>query len=120
MKLMLQSFGHKYGLPEADVVFDVRCLDNPFWVSELKPMSGLDAPVREYIFSNQDSVDYARKIAELLKTQVRLAAKRGCEQLRIAVGCTGGRHRSVAVTEFLAQELHEHEIKVEHRDIGRG
>ncbi len=117
MKLRIQSFGHKYGLPEADVVFDVRCLDNPFWVSELKPLSGLDTAVKEYIFSNPESLEFAEKIAELLKLQISLAAKRGREELQIAVGCTGGRHRSVAVAEFLAQQLH---ADVEHRDIGRG
>lgn len=120
MKIFLQSFGRKYGVPEADIVLDVRCLDNPFWVSELKPLSGLDEPVKSYIFSNRESLDYARKLSELLKTQAYLAQKRGCETLCVAIGCTGGRHRSVAVTEFLSRELCEYEIQVEHRDIGRG
>lgn len=120
MKIFLQSFGRKYGVPEADIVLDVRCLDNPFWVSELKPLSGLDEPVKSYIFSNRESLDYARKAADLLKAQARLAQQRNCEVLHIAIGCTGGRHRSVAVTEFLARKLNEYEIEVEHRDIGRG
>ena len=120
MKIFLQSFGRKYGVPEADIVLDVRCLDNPFWVSELKPLSGLDEPVRTYIFSNRESLDYAHRAAELLKAQARLAQQRNFETLHVAVGCTGGRHRSVAMAEFLSRELHEYETHVEHRDIGRG
>ena len=120
MKIFLQSFGRKYGVPEADIVLDVRCLENPFWVSELKPLSGLDAPVRDYIFANQESLAYAQKAAELLKLQAHLAQKKEREKLLVAIGCTGGRHRSVALTEFLAHELCEYEIEVHHRDIGRG
>lgn len=102
------------------MIFDARCLENPFWVEELKPLSGLDAPVREYIFSNPDSLRYAQALAEVLKLQIQLAEKRACERLVVAVGCTGGRHRSVAITEFLAQALSEYSVEIDHRDIKRG
>lgn len=120
MKIVLTSFGNKYGMPQADIVLDVRCLENPFWVPTLKDKSGLDAAVREYIFSNPQSMDYLNKLTQLLKAQTALAEGRGCERLHIAVGCTGGRHRSVAVTEFLAAALSYFEIEVIHRDIGKG
>lgn len=120
MKIIIESFGRKYGVPEADMILDMRCLENPFWVNGLRELSGLDAPVKEYIFSNQESAAYVRRLAELLAMQTELAKERGCEMLHIAVGCTGGRHRSVAVAEYLADELSEYEIEVIHRDIGKG
>lgn len=120
MRLVLESFGRKYGVPQADIVLDVRCLENPFWVSELREMSGLDAPVREYIFSNPESMEYVQRLAELLKLQAKLAKGRDCPMLHIAVGCTGGRHRSVAVCEYLAQALGEFAPEVHHKDIGKG
>lgn len=119
LKIKITSFGRKYGVPEADVVIDVRCLENPFWVQELKPLSGLDAPVREYIFSNPQSVEFAQKLLDLLQMQALLAQGRKCEALSVAVGCTGGRHRSVAVAEFLAQNLRRFPVEVCHRDIGK-
>ena len=118
----LQSFGRKYGIPEADSVFDVRCLDNPFWVPELKNMNGLDAPVRDYIFRDESSRRFAERLLELLKLQALLAEKHGCRELSVAVGCTGGRHRSVAVAEYLARELAAcgTAAAVTHRDIEKG
>lgn len=120
MKIVLTSFGKKYGTPQADIVLDVRCLENPFWVPALKERSGLDAAVREYIFSNPQSMDYLNKLSQFLKLHTALAAGRACEKMQIAIGCTGGRHRSVAVAEFLAAELSDFEIEVVHRDIGKG
>lgn len=120
MKIILTSFGRKYGQIEADIVLDVRCLENPFWVSELKEKSGLDAEVRDYIFNNPKSAEYLRTLLQLMRLQAQLACERSCQELRIAVGCTGGRHRSVAVAEFLTKELSEHEVEVIHRDIGKG
>ena len=120
MKIRIESFGRKYGTPQADIVIDVRCLENPFWVEELRHMSGLDAPVKEYIFSNAQSVDYVQKLTQLLLAQALLAQGRQCRELHIAVGCTGGRHRSVAVAEYLAQNLGDYEIEVCHTDIGKG
>lgn len=119
--VLLQSFGRKYGIPSADAVFDVRCLENPYWEPSLREKSGLDREVHDYIFENESSLAFARTLADLLCRQATLAQARGCETLQIAVGCTGGRHRSVAVAAFLAQELEESGIRaiVSHRDIGR-
>ena len=80
----------------------------------------MDAEVRDYIFQNPTSAEYLQKLSELLKMQIAMAQNRACEGLHIAVGCTGGRHRSVAVAEFLAKELEDHEILMIHRDIKRG
>lgn len=122
MKIELQSFGRKYGLPEADMIFDVRCMENPYWVPELRAMSGLDRPVRDYIFQNEKSTALVCTLVQLLMQQTAMEEARGSDVLRVAIGCTGGRHRSVAVTEHLAQELARagHEVLVKHRDIARG
>lgn len=120
--IRLQSFGRKYGVPEAELVLDVRCLDNPFWVPELKSMSGLDAPVRDYVFRAEESRRFAALLLELLKLQAELSEKHGRRELFVAVGCTGGRHRSVAVAEYLAEELAADGavVTVTHRDIEKG
>lgn len=120
MTLHLMSFGYKHGLPAAfDVVLDMRCMENPFWVPELRELSGLDAPVRDYIFENPDSVAYVRSLENMLRLQVLLGQARGRTELLVAVGCTGGRHRSVAVTEHLAAAFRAAGISVEvlHRDL---
>ena len=120
MKITLISFGRKYGVPEADIVLDMRCLENPFWVAELKEKSGLEPEVQNYIFSNPESKEYLQNLFALLRLQIKLSLDRSRKNLTVAVGCTGGRHRSVAVAEFLAKELQDHEISLIHRDIGRG
>lgn len=120
MKLELFSFGRKYGLPEADLILDVRCLENPFWVPELREKNGLDREVQAYILEH--SKEYLGKLTELLTLHARLAEGRNCERLRIAVGCTGGRHRSVCVAELLEEHFRKqgYEIRLTHRDIHRG
>ena len=120
MKLEVFSFGRKYGVPEADLIWDVRCLENPFWVPELRGKSGLDEAVREYILGR--SADYLGKLKELLQLHLKLAEARNCENLRLAIGCTGGRHRSVCVSELLAEYFREQgsEVELSHRDIDRG
>ena len=122
MRIDITSFGHKYGEIAADIVLDVRCLENPFWVPALRELSGLDAPVREYILQNRDCAAYLQTLLSLMTMQAELAEKRGCERLRIAVGCTGGRHRSVTAAVLLAQRLTEegHAVSLYHRDIERG
>ena len=122
MKVELISFGHKYGVPEADIVLDMRCLENPFWVSELKSLSGLDQPVQEYILSFPSCKVYIEALLELICLQVSMEEKRGGRLLKIAIGCTGGRHRSVAVTQLLAQRLNKegHTAIALHRDIEKG
>lgn len=118
MKIEIISFGHKYGPVQAELVFDVRCLANPYWVEALRPLCGLDAPVRDYIFSDPDSADYLWLMGELVRLQVRLSEAKGCQSLRIAVGCTGGHHRSVAAAAWLAKLL-EGQCTLTHRDLAR-
>lgn len=120
MKLEISSFGRKYGQPEADMILDVRCLENPFWVPELREHNGLESVVQEYILAR--SGDYLDKLKEFLSLQLQLARKRDCEALRIAVGCTGGRHRSVCVAKLLADYFEDrgYEVVLSHRDIHRG
>ena len=123
MVVNIQSFGFKYGLPmDADLVFDVRFLPNPYYMAELRPKSGLMPEVRDFIFSYQQTQDYMQKLEDLLAFSLPMYFEEGKTALVIAVGCTGGRHRSVAV----AKELGEYVAKrgyptvVNHRDIGRG
>ena len=122
MRIEITTFGHKYGEIAADIVLDMRCLGNPYWVPALRELSGLDASVREYILQDKDSAAYLRTMLLLMEMQAKLAARRGCECLRIAVGCTGGRHRSVTAAVLLAQRLGEqgHTVHLTHRDIERG
>lgn len=122
MNVTILSFGHKYGMPEADVVFDARCLENPYWVPELRPLSGLDAPVCEFVFAHPESRELLERAAAFLRCQLRLSERQGAAELTVAVGCTGGRHRSVAVAEALAGELRQEgcAVLVQHRDILRG
>ena len=119
MRIEIFSFGHKYGPAEADLCFDLRVLANPYWEPSLRPLSGLDAPVREYILADPDSAAYLRLMGELVRLQVRLARAKGCERLRIALGCTGGRHRSVAGAVWLSQLLQEDGCSLTHRDLLR-
>lgn len=122
MNVTILSFGHKYGMPEADVVFDARCLENPYWVPELRLLSGLDAPVCEFVFAHPESRELLERAAAFLRCQLRLSERHGAAELTVAVGCTGGRHRSVAVAEALAGELRQEgcAVLVQHRDILRG
>lgn len=117
----LQSFGYRYGLPdEADMVLDTRFLPNPFWVPDLRAMSGLDPAVREYVLGRTDSREFLERVIDLLRF---LAPRFVVEQKRrlvLALGCTGGRHRSVALTEELGQRLKTEPsvvVSVMHRDV---
>ncbi|MEG1778368.1 MAG: RNase adapter RapZ [Angelakisella sp.] len=119
MLVHCMSFGFKNGLPpEADLVFDVRCLPNPFYVAELKEHTGLEAPVRDYIINTPETQGLIPKLTDLLDYLVPLYIKEGKSQLVVAVGCTGGKHRSVAMAELLGHYLIEHGIKttISHRD----
>ncbi|MBR4439794.1 MAG: RNase adapter RapZ, partial [Clostridia bacterium] len=109
------SFGFKYGIPtDADLVFDVRCLPNPFYVDELKHQTGLDEPVKKFIFSHQSSNDFLVHLFDFLDYTLPLYTEEGKSQLVIAIGCTGGRHRSVAFAEAVAEHIG---AEVVHRDI---
>ena len=100
------SFGFKYGLPaEADLVFDARFLPNPFYVDELREKSGLDQPVRDYVFSFQQTRTFMDQFEAMLEFLIPLYIEEGKTSLTVAVGCTGGRHRSVAIAAALNDSL---------------
>ena len=124
MAVQVVSFGFKYGLPmEADLVFDVRFMPNPFYIEELRPRTGLERAVAGYVFSFQQTKGYLVKLQDLLAFSLPLYAEEGKTALVIAVGCTGGRHRSVAVTHALAEFWRSHcgcPVAETHRDIARG
>ena len=124
MAVQVVSFGFKYGRPmEADLVFDVRFMPNPFYIEELRPRTGLERAVAGYVFSFQQTKEYLVKLQDLLAFSLPLYAEEGKTALVIAVGCTGGRHRSVAVTHALAEFLRSHcgcPVAETHRDIARG
>ena len=120
MLINCMSFGFKYGLPsEADLVFDVRCLPNPFYVPELKELTGKDAPVEEYVLQWEKSRVLLDKLCDLLEYLTPLYLDEGKGQLTIAVGCTGGKHRSVVFAEKIGAFLQEKNYRVarSHRDI---
>jgi UPF0042 nucleotide-binding protein len=122
MQTSVVSFGYKHGLPlDVDVVFDCRFLPNPFWVEELRPFSGLDEPVRDYVLSHPESQEFLAKVDDLLHGILPSFVREGKSYLTIAMGCTGGRHRSVALAEALAERLRAHgtTVSVFHRDVDR-
>ena len=116
------SFGYKHGLPvDADLVVDCRFLTNPHWVHELRPLSGLDAPVREYVLRQFGAKQFLDGYVELFRIVAAGYTREGKSYATLAVGCTGGRHRSVAVAEELGARLREHgmDVQVNHRDLER-
>ncbi len=122
MKITVVSFGFKYGSPkDSDLVFDVRCLPNPFYVPELKMQTGLDAPVREFVMSFDDANNLKSKLVDLVTYLIPLYISEGKSQLTISVGCTGGKHRSVVFAEILYKAIMEkgYKASVYHRDIQR-
>lgn len=115
------SFGFKYGLPiDADLVFDVRFLPNPHYVTNLQPLTGLNKDVSSYVFRWTDTQKFIVKVLDLLQFMLPQYKKEGKSQLVVAIGCTGGQHRSVALAEHFAKELHKDYIThVTHRDIDK-
>ncbi len=114
------SFGYKYGIPpEADIVIDVRCLPNPFYIKELKSLTGLDQPVRDYILGFEVTEQFMEKLYEYIDFSVELFRSEGKSELVIGVGCTGGKHRSVTVARLLNAHFLErdHKSAIHHRDI---
>lgn len=123
MKATLLSFGYSYGLPaEADIVMDVRLLPNPFFVRELRALTGKDKEVKDYVLKQEETAQFLRRFSEMIQYLIPLYEKEGKSYLTIAVGCTGGKHRSVVITEELAAMVGQQgkEITVRHRDIERG
>ena len=124
MAVNVVSFGFKYGLPmEADLVFDVRFLPNPYYIDELRPQTGLDQGVADYVLQSKQAQGYLPRLEELLAYSLPLYVEEGKTALVIAVGCTGGRHRSVAVAHVLAEFLRRRcgcPVTENHRDMARG
>ena len=122
MSVTITSFGFKYGLPmEADLVFDVRFMPNPYYVPELKNKTGLDQAVRDFVFSFRQTNDFMEQLEKMLTFLLPLYAEEGKSALVIAIGCTGGHHRSVAVAHELAEYITEegYQVTENHRDISR-
>lgn len=122
MKVNVLSFGFKYGAPkDSDLVFDVRCLPNPFYVPELKYQTGLDAPVRDYVMSFKEAQDLEPKLLDLINYLVPLYRTEGKSQLTISIGCTGGKHRSVVFAEIVYNSIKDmgFNVSVLHRDMNR-
>lgn len=122
-RVTVLSFGYKYGLPmDSDLVMDVRFLPNPFWIPELREQTGLDAEVRNYVLTQEGAEDFLERYHELLRLIGAGYRREGKRYLTLAIGCTGGKHRSVAMSEELATRLSKEDgvaVKVVHRDLGR-
>jgi UPF0042 nucleotide-binding protein len=116
------SFGFKYGTPrDADLVFDVRFLPNPHWIDELRPLPGTNAKVREYVEGQEEYGPFMKRLEGLLDVVVPGYVDEGKSYLTVAIGCTGGRHRSIVVADDLADYFDErgHRVTVSHRDVDR-
>lgn len=117
------SFGFKYGIPaDCDLVFDVRFLPNPYYIEELRPQSGNDTKVRDYVMGNQKAREFLDKLVDMIEFLIPNYVQEGKTQLVIGVGCTGGKHRSVTLANELYEALRANEnygIRIEHRDIGK-
>jgi RNase adapter protein RapZ len=123
VKLTVLSFGFKYGLPaDADAVADARFLPNPFWVPELRPLTGLDPEVRQYVLAQTGAIEFIDAYEKALQPVLSGYARENKRHATIAIGCTGGKHRSVAIAEELAMRLQkspEVAVSIKHRDLGR-
>lgn len=123
MTVQVMSFGFKYGFPaEADVMLDMRCLPNPFYIENLRPLTGNDPEVQDYVMSDPAATTYLERILALLSHTIPLYQKEGRSQLVIAIGCTGGKHRSVTMANRIAEALKDMtdgQVLSYHRDIGR-
>jgi len=114
------SFGFKYGIPlDADLVMDVRFIPNPYYIADLKPFSGLDKPVKEYVLSKTETQQFVEKFIDMLKFLIPNYKIEGKRQLIVAIGCTGGRHRSVAIANKVYEVLNHNgnNVTIDHRDI---
>lgn len=122
MFIKVMSFGFKYGATtEADLIFDVRCLPNPYYIPNLKPCTGCDKQVRDYVMGFEQSQQLMEKLRQLLDFLIPLYVKEGKSQLVVAFGCTGGKHRSVTFAELMAEHFIESGLRVHksHRDINK-
>lgn len=123
MMISVLSFGFKYGIPEdADLVFDVRFLPNPYYVDELRPQTGMDEGVFQYVMNNDTAREFAARLVDMVEFLIPNYAKEGKTSLVIGIGCTGGKHRSVTLARVLYEKLletREYGVRLEHRDIGK-
>jgi UPF0042 nucleotide-binding protein len=119
LRVSLVTFGYTYGIPrDVDLVFDCRFLPNPHWIDELRPLTGLDEPVAHYVLDQEPAQHFIRDVTAMLEWQIPAFAQEGKSYLSIAIGCTGGRHRSVAIAEEIRRRLGI-DSAVFHRDIAR-
>jgi UPF0042 nucleotide-binding protein len=119
-RVHIVSFGYKYGLPvDADLVADCRFLPNPHWVPGLQPLTGLDAPVRDYVLGQPAAGSFLDAFLRMLEVSLAGFDREGKKFVTLAVGCTGGKHRSVAIAEQIASRLLGRDVTVTHRDLGR-
>ncbi|MDD6350906.1 MAG: RNase adapter RapZ [Lachnospiraceae bacterium] len=124
MNIMVLSFGFKYGIPEdADLVFDVRFLPNPYYDLKLRPLTGNDRPIQDFVMKYPQSVEFLNKLDDLMQFLIPNYIREGKNSLVIAIGCTGGKHRSVTLANELYERLSKHSehygLKIEHRDIDK-
>lgn len=122
LSVRVMSFGFKHGTAaEADLMFDVRCLPNPFYVDELRPLTGLDSRIKDYVLNNEVSDEFKKRLFMFIDYALPLYCSEGKSQLVIAVGCTGGHHRSVVFAELIADRLKKsgYKVAVSHRDINK-
>ncbi|HEX4976331.1 MAG TPA: RNase adapter RapZ [Nocardioides sp.] len=122
MRATVISFGFKYGIPvDADLVADMRFLPNPHWIPELQPLTGRDAPVADYVLGLPEAQEFLNEYVGLIETVVNGYLREGKRFMTVAVGCTGGKHRSVAMTEEIASRLRDRGVQSRplHRDLGR-
>lgn len=122
INIHVMAFGFKYGAPlDADLVFDVRCFPNPFYIEELKSKTGNDRAVREYVMQFEESQKFVEKLKDMMDFLIPLYIKEGKSSLTIAIGCTGGKHRSVTMTNLLAENLLSkgYNANCVYRDIGK-
>jgi UPF0042 nucleotide-binding protein len=122
MRATVISFGFKYGIPvDADLVADMRFLPNPHWIPELQPLTGRDAAVSDYVLGLPEAEEFLSEYVDLIETCVRGYLREGKRFMTVAVGCTGGKHRSVAMTEEIASRLRDRGVQSRpiHRDLGR-
>lgn len=120
ISVTILSFGFKYGIPtDSDLVFDVRFIPNPFYIPDLKPFSGNDEPVKKYVLEQKETKGFIVKLRDMLEFLIPNYVKEGKRQLIISIGCTGGRHRSVAIANTIYKELKDlhYNVGIEHRDI---
>jgi UPF0042 nucleotide-binding protein len=122
MQTSIVSFGYKHGIPlDVDLVFDCRFLPNPYWVEGLRPLSGLDEPVKRYVLDRAETQEFLARVDDLLTSLIPAFVSEGKSYLTVALGCTGGRHRSVALADALAERLAGHGLMTTafHRDVDR-